>query len=235
MFLLKYFPMLLLVASLQAAEPVRLVTVMDAKAAGMPTYNKLLAEIFKRAHIPYTLEYRPYKRAQIEFQLGGFDGDIGRTAQFNKNYPEAVRVDPTYMMLSYYAFSPNLEVKGWNDLHQLSISYLRGAAIVENQLSNKAVLYPVNETDACIKMVQAQRADSCVLNMLWLNQTQINQLKTRFKVSPFNATPIHIWLAPNQQALASKLGKAIEQMQHDGSLRIYQDALLIPRQPELAH
>ncbi|WP_410500084.1 substrate-binding periplasmic protein [Chitinibacter sp. S2-10] len=214
--------------SAQAVEPVRLVTSVNPALPASPAHRLLFKDWFGRINTPFTLEYRPNRRAEIEFKNGKFDGDVARISLFTQNYPTAIRVDPSYLALEYYAISNALEIRQWSDLYQHSIAYMLGTRAVENQLSQSSQLNPVNTARACLAMVQTRRVDVCVIQNGTITEAQLESAKTQFKVQLFATLNVHLWLAPTQQKLAQQLSAALIQMQKDGTLERHQKAMLNP-------
>ncbi len=213
-------------ATTQAESTLSLVTVVEPDTPTGQAVRDFVAELFARIQTPYQLSYRPALRAEYEFKNGSFAGDIGRSTAFANRFPQAIRVDPEYFSLPFYAISYDRSVTGWSDLHGQKIAYLRGIAAVEDQLKTRSSLHPSDSVSACLKMVKARRVDFCILNAGTPPNAEFTQPMLR--QSQFAALNTYIWLAPEQTTLAGKLSKALQSMQKDGSLARHQQRFLNP-------
>jgi hypothetical protein len=146
---------LLLSLSAAAAEPLRLVTVLEAGSPASTIQAQFIADLFQRIDVPYSLSHRPPRRAELEFKNHQFDGDAARSVTFAENYPAAIRVNPAFFSQPIYAITRGRVIKQWSDLYRSKVAYRRGIVSIENQLRPHAQLNPADSISACIRMVQA--------------------------------------------------------------------------------
>ncbi|WP_410499846.1 hypothetical protein [Chitinibacter sp. S2-10] len=214
----------------QAVEPLRLVTVLPPELPATAAHKRFIQDLFQRIKTPYTLEYRPARRAIVEFKSGMFDGDAGRVSLFAAIYPEAIRVNPSFVTIKFYSLSMGnqLNIQNWADLRPYSVAYPRGIVAIESMLAPSERLNPVNSVDVCMKMLKARRVDSCILMNALISEREIEDARKMFTVQQFAELSVHLWLEPKHRALASQLSAALNQMQLDGSLQRYQHAILNP-------
>jgi hypothetical protein len=222
---------LLAMTSVSASEPLKMLSTLAPDSPLNAQFNLFINTVFQRSNISYTLTYLPTKRAANEFITGKFAGDVARTDFMAQVYPEAIQVLPAYISNPYFAISRNLNIKKWESMQGLRIAYLRGNLIVETLLGAKATLNPVDQVDSCIKMVKAQRVDICILNAGSRPTTEFTEAKPALRMDQFDTVNIYIWLAPQYRTQAERLGKTISEMQKDGSLAVFQAALLNPPAP----
>jgi hypothetical protein len=212
---------LLLPSMLLAAEPIHLVTVVNPELPVSQPQTALLTEVFARAQTPFTLEYRPSRRAEVEFKQGLFDGDAARHLAFAQAYPEAIRVEPPIITISYYAISNSLKITQWTDLLPYRVAYIRGSKMIESILAT-AKLEPVSQYAACVAMVKVGRVDACVINTGGFKPQELEAQMKTMSVQRFGNMDVYMWLAPKHQQLATKLSLAISSMRKDGSLAHFQ-------------
>ncbi|WP_157314310.1 transporter substrate-binding domain-containing protein [Chitinibacter sp. GC72] len=209
-----------------ASESVRLVTAIGPDNVASPAINHLIDTLFSRIKTPYSLEYRPARRAEFELIKGKFDGDIARTSLFAQSHPDLIRIDPPIITLKLYAFSHTLQIRQITDLHQRKVAYIRGAKMVETPYGRLATLHPTNSSQACINMAKAQRVDVCLISSGLISQQDIAQAQRELNTHIISQVDTHIWLASNQQQLSKKLSQGLLHMQQDGSLAKHQRSIL---------
>ena len=93
MSVLWFFTGLMLMCSLLCSGAARrrssadtLVTLVNPDLPSYKQFSDLTDIAFKKLKIPYTLTYNPAERAATSFKSGQFDGDVARTASFDKTY-----------------------------------------------------------------------------------------------------------------------------------------------------
>ncbi|WP_348943930.1 hypothetical protein ABHF33_10540 [Chitinibacter sp. FCG-7] len=217
--------MLIYTATAQAEQTIHLVTPVDQQQAIGKAQAQLIKTLFELSQIPYTLSYRPARRAELELQEQKFDGDAGRSAEFGLRYPKLIRVEPSYFPLYFYAISYEQHIRQWSDLYGLDVAYPRGIVTVELQLGGRANLNPNDSISACIRMVKARRVQVCVLNSGTPVDHEFHSATPALKKDEFARMGTHIWLDPKHQAVAKKLSRALEKMQKDGSLARFQQQI----------
>ncbi|WP_373974303.1 transporter substrate-binding domain-containing protein [Chitinibacter sp. SCUT-21] len=211
-----------------AQGPIKLVTIVPLESPTGQVQVRFINDLFARIHTPVQLVFRPAKRAELEFKAGHFDGDAGRTGEFAKQNPSALRVEPSFFSLPVFAITRELKITQWSELYGRKVGYIRGVVLVENQLQQRSPLSPSDSASACVRMLKARRIDVCILSAGIPPDAEFTQAKPALVLSEFTHLTTHLWLLPRHQPLARQLSSALKSMQKDGSLPRYQQLFRNP-------
>ena len=120
--------------------------------------------LFKKIDTPYSLEALPPERASQLFISGQADGDVGRVADYGKLFPDAIRVEPSFLSFEFDAIGVRGAIRpnSWRELANYRLAYHRGIKLISIRLAGAAALQPVDSVRACMLMAKSGHVDFCV-------------------------------------------------------------------------
>jgi ABC-type amino acid transport substrate-binding protein len=209
------------IAQTQIPE-LKLVVLQPLDRPNIVAEKAILDQAFARAGMRYALTYNPPERAMIAFKEGHFDGDINREGSFNQSYAEAIRVEPHIQGGFFFAIgaSSSTVPKAWADLTPHRIAYVRGYRAIELRTAAVAAREVTYSEEACLKMAETRRVDWCILgsdrSTEWPLQAAYADRLTGYM---FDSVKVYIWLGPQHKEAATKLSKALREMERSGALQ----------------
>lgn len=212
---------LLLVLSL----PLRAEELHLSVIANNPTHEdiwRVVQAAARRAGIPASARVVPAERALALANSGATDGDVGRIAGLEKQYPNLLRVPEPVYQYAAYAFALNkLDVSaGWESLRGHGICIRRGIKLFE--LRTEGMQRQVLEDEASI--VRMLRNGGCELALLEPDspvvKAELVAHPPLFKLlPPLEVAPLYLYLHKSHAGLVPRFAEALKQMRQDGTLQ----------------
>jgi ABC-type amino acid transport substrate-binding protein len=154
----------------------------------------------------------PARRSEAQLSTGTLDGELGRVRAFAHKHPEFVLVDPAFVTLHTYVFTPagKPEIGSWAELGKLagSVAYKRGVFIYQQRLEAmrpSVQAHDVQDVAACLQMVLTGRDLACVIDDGNMGDSLRPLLAQGHLSQPLEELELHIVMHRSRAALAAVL------------------------------
>jgi polar amino acid transport system substrate-binding protein len=129
--------------------------------AGDGMLDVVVSEAFRRAGLRLKLVRLPAERGLISADSGLEDGDLSRIAGLEKIYHNLVRVPEKIFDMQFVAFTrtPRLQAADWRVLEPLSVGYIKGWKIFEQNLNPKTQVTTVDGPEQLMDMLGRSRIE----------------------------------------------------------------------------
>ncbi|MDE1460684.1 substrate-binding periplasmic protein [Spartinivicinus poritis] len=116
-----------------ASAQLTIATLADKDLTHVRVMEKILTDAYGLLDIPIELKIMPNKRSLLASNSGRVDGEAGRIAGMEKEYPNLVMVPEFLYSLNVLVYSKkhHFTVAGWESLRPYRIGVLRGAKYAE--------------------------------------------------------------------------------------------------------
>lgn len=124
---------LLITLSWYTQAQLTIATLADKDLTHVRVMEKLLTDAYTLLGIPIEMKIMPNKRSLFASNSGRVDGEAGRIAGMEKEFPNLVMIPEFLYSLNVLVYSKNLNftVDGWGSLRSYRIGILRGAKYAE--------------------------------------------------------------------------------------------------------
>ncbi|MEG3616831.1 ABC transporter substrate-binding protein [Magnetovibrio sp. PR-2] len=195
--------------------------------------DRIVAEVFKRLGLKGRVEhYKASARALINANEGIDDGVAMRIRDIGKRFPNLVRVDEVLIDNDFVAYSrgldPKFDVKTWADLKGLTVGYINGWVVFENNVPDNIEEHKVSTPHQLFEMLDKRRVDVALYER-WqgLQTAHDTRLKVTAHEPPLAAVPMYMHVHKKHADLAVKMANALKEMKQDGTYeRIVQESLM---------
>lgn len=180
----------------------------------------IITEAFTRAGIPMTLVTLPSERGLISASAGDTDGDINRVGGLTAKYPELVQVEESNMIYEFMAFSrrTDISVRGWNDLRKLSVGFITGWRIFEENVDSSSIT-KVDNPSQLFSLLQNDRVEVILMDR-WGGGYYLKASGMpdgRALEPPLAKRDMFLYLNRRHSELVPKVAEALRSMKADGS------------------
>lgn len=182
--------------------------------------DRMLKEAFARIGAQVEFITLPSERSLVDADRGIIDGESNRIAGLQYRYPHLVQVPESNMTYEFMAFTtkPGLAIKDWNDLAPLSVAYIIGWKILEDNVRAAKVTKRARPKQLFL-FLQSGRADVVLLERLggnyYLKELGISD---GYAIEPPLARrEMYLYLNAKHADLVAPLAKALRDMKADGS------------------
>lgn len=173
----------------------------------------------------------PIERALVNANAGIEDGDLYRTAGFEKDFPNLTQVPEALIDQDFVAMArrPEVSARDWAGLSGYSVAYVTGNRILERHLAGHTGVTTVRDNALLFGLLAADRVD-VVLIARWVGLVAARQagLAVRVLQPPLLRVPMYIYLHRRHQALVAPLAAALAQLKTDGTWQRLHDQILKP-------
>lgn len=212
-----------------AQTPLHLTTVDGSPISTVG--GKVLQAVLPRAGLQVVATPIPSARATAEVRAGHYDGEVARIATFAANYPELIRVDPSYLSFHTVAYGKNktkLALRSADDLKGYKVGIVRGVQHSENATAGVADLTRVNNVQQLLTMLEMGRFDIAVDTRL-SGDLMLKQLgfKDIAEVGVLGKQDLYLHLHVRHQSLAPAIGATIKQLKDSGELQRIIKAVIV--------
>ncbi|MBI3371999.1 MAG: hypothetical protein HY017_09625 [Betaproteobacteria bacterium] len=121
-----------------------------SKVTGKPGFvEALLGEMFRRIGREFELQALPSVRGLENANAGIDDGDAGRPAGREADYPNLIRVEGVLMDTEFVALvtDPKITITSWSDLAPYAVAYVAGWTVFEGQVKGVRDLVKVRDPE----------------------------------------------------------------------------------------
>jgi hypothetical protein len=201
----------------------------------------IYTEALNRMGIDLVFETLPAKRASWLSDIGKVDGELNRVADYNREWPDMIRVEEHNMRGTFAAFAtdPGISLEGWESLGgtEYKVEYRRGIKECEIYLPRVVPaerLSQISTIELGVKKLLAGRTDIFVTlegpMMSFLAsqafqdiRQEIGQGKMIHKVGTMETVLMYAWLNKAHSALAPQLAEILGEMKAEGLFERYRD------------
>lgn len=185
--------------------------------------SKILQKILPIAGVQVDVQPLPSARATLVARAGRVDGEVARIANFASNYPELIRVEPSYLTFHTVAFGKNKEQLALNKpeaLKTYKVGIVRGVQHSENAVSGVADVTRVNNVEQLLSMLEAGRFDIAV-DTRASGEFALKRLgfKDISEIGVLGEQDLFLYLHVRHQTLVPVIGKTIKKMKDSGELK----------------
>lgn len=216
-------------------KPLALSTIMLpplGSSPGKPGFLEQVArEAFRRLGVQIEVDTTPGKRSLINANTGLTDGELMRTAGFEKLYPNLIQVPEKISDMDFVAYTTRDDIQGpltWSSLPAYSITYPTGWKIFDREVKAEAIT-KVRSIEDLFVMLDKGRADLALADR-WegLYLTHEYARPARIIEPPLATAPMYIYLNRKHAELVPRLAKSLAAMKADGTYKKIFDSVLLP-------
>lgn len=182
--------------------------------------DRMLLEVFRRVNRRVEFVILPSERALSEANAGLLDGDHGRVAGLEKNYPNLLRVPEANMEWEFVAFAvkPGIVLKGWESLRSYHVGYIVGWKILEENVK-AASLTKVTTPQQLFALLKNGRVDLVIFERNGGGyQSREQSISGAYAVEPpLTRQDMFLYLNKKHADLVPALAQAIRDMKTDGT------------------
>jgi polar amino acid transport system substrate-binding protein len=189
----------------------------------------VIVELYRRAKIPISIEFRPFTRSVFEVDAGEKDGELGRFEQVEDSFKRILRVPIPIMTLEYRPLAiakHTASLASWETLRQsgLRIGARQGVYILESKLGS-AITDRTSSYDSLFKMLLANRIDIAMVPDGALDEyverapeAEKAALQKLHKLPSLGFQPMYHYLNERHADLVPLLTRELQGMKKDGTL-----------------
>ncbi|USD67774.1 transporter substrate-binding domain-containing protein [Vibrio sp. SCSIO 43136] len=179
--------------------------------------TKIYRKLFDRLDMDIEFIYRPLKRGAMDISTGKYDGETGRSLQYENSESNVVRVREPLYIATLAAFVKGEAISGLNGWKSLQdtpyrVNYRRGANVPELNLPNLVnpkQLSVVNTADQGIKKLLLGRTDIYVDSKInvtsALQQFTPHDQQAVRQAGVLERVPLYMYLHKKHEDLEPKL------------------------------
>jgi ABC-type amino acid transport substrate-binding protein len=206
---------------------------IGAAGGGMtPTVvaREILTEAYSR--IGYRTEYLEYppNRMIASFISGQIDALVIAEASFSEDYPNSIRIETPIWVDELVAFTKNpLRITDWESMRAYRIGYISAMLIIEKNLTDGFVTFPVKDSVQLFRMLDIGRIDVVVTSRAVGEFTIANLgVKNISRVKePLAIVPNYHFLTKRNADIARQLSVVLEEMDRSGRIDEITEATLV--------
>jgi len=188
--------------------------------AGDGFLDIIAREAFHRANLGLKLEQLPPERGLLSANNGLMDGDLSRIAGLEKVYPNLVRVPEKLVDWHFVAFTrkPDLHHASWAMLQPLTIGYIKGWKIYEQNLKQHPQVITVDSPEQLFAMLDKGRID-VALYARSMGQALVQNMgmqNVRIIEPSLAEREMYIYLHRKHADKAPAIAAALRDIKHEG-------------------
>jgi len=162
----------------------------------------------------------PAERALKNVNLGIDDGDMFRVKGLESIYPNIVRVPEKLLDMQFTAFSRKTFdlSQGWKSLQGLSVGYINGWKILEENISNDVDVTTVRDSGQLFKLLKKRRVELIIYER-WGAELIIKSMGlaiVKRQEPALIVTEMFIYLHKKHRMLVPILAATIKQLKQEG-------------------
>ena len=209
----------------QAKSPVLTLSVSPDVTIVFPLLESAVEEAFKQLGIEVEFVELPSARATKESQLGHFDGELIRIAEYDQYVPNFIAVPEAYGAMEIKAYArKETPLNSYDDLLTTTVATARGARFVESiQRKYPFETFEVLRWEQSFMMVSQGRIDvtlsTPVYASLLMKKYDIDNVEA--KGLDLGGIEFYLWLDKKHQAIADKLVPIFKMMKKDQQLGLF--------------
>ena len=184
--------------------------------------EEILDTVSVKMDVKLTLVSMPAKRSQVLLNKGLIVGEIARGKGYQKEVPNAIRIERPVITLPIHAYTTTLEfdIDGWNSIRNYSIVILRGVHF-DTKLEEFDINY-VNSNTIGFHFLEAKRADIFAVDLIGALAIleEIDPKGAKFKrLEPaLEYTAKYAYISDKYAYLADKLNNTLNEIIKDGTM-----------------
>ncbi|MCW9034518.1 MAG: transporter substrate-binding domain-containing protein [Alphaproteobacteria bacterium] len=194
--------------------------------------DSLAKEAFQRAGIDVLVDVLPPKRVLVSANQGAVDGCLLRIEGLEKYYPNLVPIPETTINSQFVAYTTSYThpITTWDDLNGLSVAYINGWKIFENNIKNSNMVDKLRDPLQMFKMLNRGRINVALYER-WqgLHVSQMVGVENlKVHMPPLVEMKMFMYLHKKHQHLAPKVAAALKEIKADGTYQKLYDQILKP-------
>lgn len=233
----------LLFASQAWGEPTKTITLVSSIDTKESMYGRWLELIYQDAfaRLGYDFSYVGYPggRAPQMAERGEVDGEIHRSAEYQRQTRTLLQVPESHFTLSYeaYAVTPGIHLRGWDSLRgtDYRVEYRRGAKLAQAALSKVVApekLSDIGTVEQGMGKLLIGRSDIYIEQTIVAQQALAEQggrpgaSASVYVAGIMDTAESFVYLHRRHRALLAPLADVIRHMKQEGTIARYQQQAL---------
>lgn len=194
-------------------------------------FDLLLIEAFGRLGYLVQINNLPAKRSLVDAANGVADGDIGRGAGLDHEYPTLNPVpEPALDRREFVAFSRTVDIQtpDWSALEPYHLAYVEGWQLFANNTKNATSVTALRSTDQLFRFLDLNRCEIALSAQLD-GMTMLRKLGIKgvhVLEPPLAANPMYLYLHDNRKNLVRPLTRIFLEMKEDGTIEYIKDRVV---------
>jgi polar amino acid transport system substrate-binding protein len=218
-----------------AAEP-RVLVLNDVNEPPFTTpehtgfLDVIAAEAFRRIEVELRLVKLPAERALLLANDGLEDGDLGRIAGLEEQYPNLVRVPEKIIDWDFSAFSKDASIPAnFEAIRRHSVGLIKGWKIYERNMAGAERVTTVDDPRQLFRLLDRDRIEvalySRLMGMAFIQKQGVKNIHPL--EPPLASRALYIYLNKRHAKLVPKLAEALRALKREGFYqRVYREKLL---------
>ena len=202
-----------------------------AKVPDQYVGGEILKVVYARLSLPIEFVDLPAGRALTLSNSGVLDGEVQRVAGITRNFPALIQVMTPINFIELAAFTKRLDLtpQGWASLNDYDVGIVRGVGSSEAGTKGMARVQVANELDTLIAVLDADRVDLIVTDLL-SGRVQLRRMKLTERIHPLlpplERIPVYHYLHQRHEDLVARVDKVIRCLNSSGDLARLRAALV---------
>jgi hypothetical protein len=227
-------PLLCLILSLSfttaipasARETIKLTIRSDPQSPITRAGTRVMHELYKRLDYDVEISPQPLGRSSRSASKGETDGEVCRSLDVAKQYPELLKTDIPIVEVQFTAFGikPQIKVSDWSSLAPYRLAYESGLRYVENRIKSVDPI-PASSREQAFKLLFKERVDIVIMDRTSAIQT-LDDLEAKhqshpevFELAMIENVPLYHLLNKRKKNLLPKVNHVLGQLQKEGFLQ----------------
>ena len=187
-------------------------------------FNQLCGQLLRAAYAYTDIEvevlFLPAARGTLLSTSGSIDGDAGRTTRFKDEYPHMLKVEPSYISISWHLFvmDPLLAEQRDVELTKIRLGVLRGVLFTD-KLTEGLQPLEANSIDQLFHLLLADRVDAVIFSGFSGDRAITSTFKGKQilkRATPVHVEPIFLFLHPKHSLIVPKVSSALRLLTQSG-------------------
>lgn len=183
-------------------------------------YNQLLAEVGERIGRPVQIRRLPSERSLLEAAMGRVDGEFGRIAGIEEQYPTLRRVPTPLTNWKFVAFSTDPEqpgIESFAELGDFRVAYINGWKIFEQNVGDTENTMLVQGENQLFRVLLSGRVDLALYSAVRGNRWIRENAPGRVHRVPGSLAerPMYLFLHEQEAALVPIIAEALAEIRQE--------------------
>jgi len=185
--------------------------------------DAIIAEAFKRSNAVVEFVVTPSERGLVNANSGVADGDVNRVGGLAHTYPNLLQVAESNMDYEFIAFTvrDDLRIEGWGDLKHLSVAFITGWKILEENVVASSVT-KVETPTQLFEMLAKGRVDVVIYDR-WGGGYYLDKLDivgARPVDPPLARREMYMYINKVHGNIVPALAESLRAMKQDGTYQL---------------
>jgi len=185
--------------------------------------DAIVAEAFKRSNAVVEFVVTPSERGLVNANSGVADGDVNRVGGLARTYPNLLQIAESNMEYEFVAFTKRdgLRIEGWGDLKHLSVAFITGWKILEENVVASSIT-KVETPTQLFEMLAKGRVDAVIYDR-WGGSYYVDKLDivgAHPVDPPLAKREMYMYINKVHGDIAPVLADSLRSMKQDGTYQL---------------